>query len=187
METTLVTVPDLKNFTSIGDNVDPDLLFPHLLIAQQLYLQPVLGDALYNNIVSRYDNQQLTGATGTLYTEYIISALAYSAWFSVAPFLNYKTMRTGIAVQSTDVLIPVSPEEFSIYNSRVENFKTYFLNRLEDYLIDNSTLFPLFRQNSVNQSSGGSLYLGYRTKHHLSEYWGPTDSNLISDTGSDCT
>ena len=187
MESTIVTVNDLKNFTSIGENVDPDLLFPHLLISQQLYIQPVLGDALYNDIVSRFDNQQLTGDTATLYEQYIIPALAYSAWFSVAPFLNYKTQRTGLATQGTDVLTPITPEEFGIYNSRVENFKTYYLNRMEQYLIDNSTTFPLFRQNNVNQSSGGSFYLGYKSASHHSPYWDSTEGSVYGDsaTGED--
>jgi len=171
MESTIVSVNDLKNFTSIGENIDPELPFPHLLIAQQLYLQPVLGDALYNDIVTKFDNNELTGDTQTLYEMYIIPALAYSAWYSVFPFLNYKTQRTGISTHTSDVLTPITVEEMSIYNERVNNFKTYYLNRLEKYLIDNATLFLLFRQNDVNQSSGGSIFLGWKTVKRTNPFW----------------
>jgi len=180
MESTIVTTNDLKNFTSIGENVDVDLLFPHLLIAQQLYLQPVLGDALYSDIVTRFDDEQLTGDTQTLYEQYIIPAVAYSAWFSVAPFLNYKTQRTGLSTQGTDTLTPITPQEFGIYNARVQNFKTYYLNRLEDYLIANDDLFPLYRQNSVVQSSGGQFFLGYKTKSKRNEYWDKEGNDISS-------
>jgi len=188
MESTIVTTEQLKNFTSIGENVDVDLLFPHLLIAQQLYVQPVLGDALYNDIVDRFDNNTLTGDTQTLYELYIIPALAYSAWYSVTPFLNFKTQRTGIATQGTDVLTPVTPDELAIYTDRVNNFKIYYLNRLEQYLIDNASTFPLYRQNDVNQNKGGELYLGWRTKRKYGDYWDKTglDSDYSDTTSLRC-
>lgn len=185
MESTICTVNDLKKYTSIGDNIDADLLYNHLLISQQIYVLPVMGQSLYDDIVYRFDNNQLTGDTFTLWSNFIVPSIAFSSWFSCAPFLSYKTQRTGLSTQSSDVLNPLSPEEFAIYNSRVENFKVFYLNRLEDYLIDNKTTFPLFRQNTVNQSSGGSLYLGYKTRSHRSEYWDKEGSNVYTD--SDCT
>jgi hypothetical protein len=172
MESTIVTVNDLKNFSSIGENVDPDLLYPHLLIAQQLYVQPVLGDALYNDIVSRFDNNQLTGDTQVLYEQYIIPAVAYSSWYSVSPFLNYRTQRAGITTTSSDVLTPVTPEELTIYMGRVENFKQFYLDRLEKYLVTNATLFPLFRQNDVKEMNGSSIFLGYTDNPKGSNHWG---------------
>lgn len=187
MESTIVTVNDLKNFTSIGENIDPDLLFPHLLIAQQLYLQPVLGDALYNDIVSRFDNEQLTGDTQSLYELYIIPALAYSAWYSAAPFIAYKTQRTGISTHSSDVLTPVTTDELSIYVDRVNNLKLYYLNRLEQYLIDNASTFPLYRQNTVNQSSGGQIYLGYQTPSRRGSYWDQVGNTIQDNESSPCT
>jgi len=162
MESTLVTVNDIKQFTSIGNQVDPDVIFPFLLIGQQLYVAPVLGDPLYNDIISRFDNNQLTGDTQTLYEEYLISAIAYSSWYAATPFLNYKTQRSGISTQSSDVLTPVTPEEINIYLTKVNNFKDFYLNRLEKFLVANATLFPLFRQNDVSESNGSSIYLGYK-------------------------
>lgn len=181
MESTIVTVNDLKNFTSIGENVDENLLTPFLLISQQMELSPVLGTALYDDIVSRFDNNQLTGDTQTLYEYYIVNSVAYSAWAQAAPFLNYKTQRTGLSTQATDVLTPLTPEELTIYITRVNNFRTYYLNRMEDYLIANKELFPLFRQNNVNQSSGGSFYLGYKTKSKRNPYWDKDSGGYIYD------
>ncbi len=166
MESTIVTVNDLKLYSNISENIDVEMLNPHLLIAQQLYLQPVLGDALYSDLINRFNNNTLTGDTQTLYEEYIVQSLAYSAWFSASPFLSYKTNRNGINTQSTDNTTPLTPEELSLYSSRVENFKDFYLNRLEKYLILNNDKFPLFRKNDVDvTSSGGSLYLGFKKKY----------------------
>jgi hypothetical protein len=164
MESTIVTTEVLKTLTSIGQNIDVELLNPHLLIAQQLYVAPVLGTALYDDIVSRFDNNTLTGDTLTLYEDYIVPAIAYSAWFSVSPFLNYKTQRAGIQTTASPDSTPVTPEELSLYIARVENYKNFYCKRLNDYLIlDNYVKFPLFRSDDTpqNLSKGSSLYLGF--------------------------
>lgn len=180
MESILCTVDDLKRLTSIGNNVDVDVIWPHILLSQQLFLQPVLGDALYSDIVSRFDNNQLTGDTFTLWEEYLVPCLAYCSWYNAAPFLNYKTNRTGISTHSSDVLTPVTPEELAIYSERVNNFKIYWLNRLEDYLIANDDLFPLYRQNTVVQSSGGQMFLGWKTTTRRNPYWDKEGNDVIS-------
>lgn len=165
MDSTLITTNKLKEFTSISDNIDVNLLQPHLLIAQQLYIQPILGDALYTSILAQFDNQTLSGDTLTLYDEYITPAIGFSAWFSAAPFLLYKTQRQGIQTQNGDNSTPLTSDEFSLYSARVENFKNFYCDRLLKYLEDNYDKFPLFRNSStsdnVNHNVGG-IYLNYK-------------------------
>lgn len=171
MESNLCTVNDLKKLTPISENIDVELLHPHLMISQQLYIAPVLGTALYDDIIDRFDNNRLTGDTQTLYEEYIVPALGYGAWYAAAPFLNYKTQRTGIATQGTDTLTPVTPEELSIYIERVNNLRIYYQNRMEQYLIDNKTSFPLYRQDDVHQHKGGTFFTGWDTIRKHADYW----------------
>jgi hypothetical protein len=164
MESTLCTVPQLKALTSLSQNLDCELLQPHLLIAQQLYIQPILGDPLYNDIVSRYDNQTLTGDSLTLYEDYIIPAIGFAAWFSSAPFLHMRTQRAGIQTLASPDNTPVTVEELSLYIARVENYKNFYCQRLNDYLVeDNYTKFPLFRSDDTpqNLNKGSSFYLGF--------------------------
>lgn len=176
MESTLITTTDLKKITSISENMDVELLQPHLLIAQQLYVQPVLGDALYNDIITRFDNQTLTGDTWTLFEDYILPAIAYGAWFSAAPFLNYKTQRAGIQTLASPDNTPVTVEELSLYIARVENYKNFYCQRLNDYLVeDNYVKFPLFRSDNTpaNMNKGTGLYLGFNraTKPCCNKQW----------------
>ena len=181
MESPLCTVDDLKRLTSLGSHIDPDLVYNHIIISQQMQVLPILGQALYESIIYLFDNDQLTGKTETLWSDYIVPCLAFCSWHNASPFLNYKTQRTGISTQSTDVLTPVTPEEFAIYSERVANFKTYYCNRLEDYLVDNKTDFPLFRQNTTVQSSGGSFFLGYKTISKRGAYWDKEGDDVTSD------
>jgi len=174
MESTIVTSVQLKALTSISDNLDVELLNPHLLIAQQLYVAPVLGDALYSDIISRFNNNTLTGDTLTLYEEYIVPAIAFSAWFSSAPFLNFKTQRAGIQTLSSPDNTPVTVEELSLYIARVQNLKDFYCDRLNKYLItDNYVKFPLFRSDDtpVYSNKGSGLYLGFNKSKCGNNNW----------------
>lgn len=164
MDSTIVSVEQLKLLTSISDTMDVTLLQPHLLISQQMNVEPILGTALYDDIINRWDNNTLTGNTQTLYEEYIVPAIAYGAWASSVPFLAYKTQRSGIQTQTSPDNTAVTSEELSLYMARVDNMKTYYCNRLNDYLIkDNGEIFPLFRVNNVieRNSVPGGIYLNY--------------------------
>jgi len=164
MESCLITTVDLKKFTAISDNMDVELLQPFLLISQQLYVAPILGTALYDDIVSRYDNQTLTGDSWTLFEEYIMPTISFGAWFAAAPFLNFKTQRAGIQTLSSPDNTPVTVEELSLYIARVENLLKFYQDRLNDYLVlDNYVKFPLFRSDDtpVQLNKGSSFYLNF--------------------------
>lgn len=164
MESCLITTVDLKKLTSISENMDVELLQPFLLISQQLYVAPILGTALYDDIISRYDNQTLTGDTWTLFEDYILPTIAFGAWFAAAPFLNFKTQRAGIQTLSSPDNTPVTVEELSLYIQRVENLMKFYQDRLNDYLVaDNYVKFPLFRSDDtpVQLNKGTSFYLNF--------------------------
>jgi hypothetical protein len=171
MESNLVTVNDLKTFTNIGKNVDEELLFPFLIISQQMHVAPVLGDALYNDIVNRFDNNWLTGDTQTLYEEYIIPAVGFSAWYASSIFLNLHTERAGIMTMDTDHSTHASVEEFGLYSKWVESLKDFYLRRLETFLNANITLFPLYRKTNLENSNAGPFFLGFNKKRKTSDYW----------------
>jgi hypothetical protein len=181
MESCLVSTNELKNLTSIGQNIDCELLTPHLLIAQQLYLEPVLGCALYNDIISRFDNNWLTGDTQVLYEQYIVPAIAYASWYSLSPFLHIRTSRSGVNKSGTDTLTPVELDEFSMYSSKVENLMRFYLKRLEDYLKCNKDLFPLYCQNASEISPGGNVFTGWNSNPKRGRYW---DSGIDSLLGN---
>jgi hypothetical protein len=171
MKTVLTTVNELKLRTSIGENIDPELLAPHLQIAQELYVAEVLGAALYDDLVTQYDNNTISGITETLLNEYIIPAIGFSSWYSCSPFLSYKTNRSGINTTTSDVQTPATIEEFNLYLSKVDNLKNFYLHRLEQYLIDNATSFPLYRQAENLQQGGGSIFTGWKTTRKIAPYW----------------
>ena len=47
----LISEDILKDRTAIHGNIDPKLLFPEIKVAQDMYIHPILGTALYDKII----------------------------------------------------------------------------------------------------------------------------------------
>ncbi len=58
----LISETILKERTKLHSNVDPKLLFPDIKVAQDMYIEPLLGTALYNKILDDINAGTLTGA-----------------------------------------------------------------------------------------------------------------------------
>lgn len=160
---TFINKEDLIKNTQISNNVDAELLVPHIIIAQDMYITSILGEALSTELLDQIEAGSISGHNYTLWQEYIIPAASYYTWYSAAPFMAFKTHRSGIIRQTTDNSESTSMEEFSYYVKRVEKTAIHYATRLETYLHDNADNFPLYRRfcgkSQVNK--GGGLYLRY--------------------------
>ena len=55
--TVLISVETLKEQTGLHANVDPKLILSEILTAQDMYILPILGSALYNKLQSDVDGR----------------------------------------------------------------------------------------------------------------------------------
>ena len=161
-DTVLIEISDIKNVTSISDNLDVEQLSPFLFTSQEMYVRPIVGDALMDAMV----DDVATGGTAyqRLINNYILYPLSYATWFSSAPFLHMKTQKKGIVKQSADDSDNVSLDEWSVYSQRIENSMTFYLRRLKTYLdtAEAKALYPLYcTTDQINPQNGSGLFLGF--------------------------
>jgi hypothetical protein len=92
----------LKAETIISENVDPKLLIPTIKEAQNIYILPLLGTALYNDLVYNVSANSLSSEYVTLLNEYIAPCLIkYSVYECILP-LSYKFQNKNIGTKSSD-------------------------------------------------------------------------------------
>lgn len=132
----LVTAQQIKLRTSIGGNVDPDK-FLHLIDdAEALVLEPALGTALYNKIVTEHTADTLTGDYLELYNKYIVPILCYTVYSEY--------LRDGlILAQNTGIFENIPDDKGGAdlgnvqYVSKANKSKAdVYLERMERYLCD---------------------------------------------------
>ena len=57
---------DLIRYTLIGGNVDTDKIIPHIKVAQDIHILPILGTKLYEKLQSDISGSTLAGHYSTL-------------------------------------------------------------------------------------------------------------------------
>ena len=160
-DTLLITIDDIKAVTSISDTIDVAMLEPFLFNAQVIYILPLIGQALYDAIIT-----EIEGTTGSTYTtlinNFVLYALSYATFHSFLPFNHVKVQKKGVLLQTSDNSTSASPEEFALLAGRVEGMMTYYLRRLKEYLDDNKDTYTLYAtSDQQNPQNSSGIFLGF--------------------------
>jgi len=141
----------LKNNTPFGDNVDIKDIYPHAKTAEDIYIQEALGTALYERLIdSLTASPQNTTANETILLKIIRSAMVWWTCYDALPFVWIKIRNIGLVKQSGENLETVSVQEMEKQRSILKEKATFYMNRLKDYLCENSNLFSEYDEGCWN-------------------------------------
>ncbi len=73
----LITIDDISRLSSFDGNIDNDSINPFIFMAQNAEIKRILGDDLYNKILTDFENDTLTGDYLDIYNNYISIILSY--------------------------------------------------------------------------------------------------------------
>ena len=145
-----ITENKLKKTTVINENVDTSLLTPYIKIAQEQYIRPILGEALYDDLASSIVANDLTANETTLLNK-ISEPLAYYTFYSAIPFIATQISNKGVLVKNSDNnSISADNARLDLLTKRIQNIADHYASRLKDYLDDNASLFPLYRDYTIS-------------------------------------
>ena len=168
-DTLLINLDDILHYTTISGNVDEALVNPHILNAQVLYIEPILGSKLFDKIVDLYDSKDLytTGYTeyNTLLSKYITPSLVMHTMEIYIP-LNAFQMTDGGVYRLQPNNANYSPiEDVEKTASRYRIMASKYDAKLFSYLTKYVELYPeyqnedgLIKKTEITQKSG--IYLG---------------------------
>lgn len=73
----IISIDDISRLSSFDGNIDNDSINPFIFMAQNSEIKRILGDDLYNKILTDFENDALTGDYLKIYNDYISVILAY--------------------------------------------------------------------------------------------------------------
>lgn len=151
VNTLLISDVMIKDRTAIHGNIDPKLIYPNIKVAQDMYIHPILGTALYNKLQTDIAGVGPTGNYKTLIDMYIVDALMYYTLMELPVSLSYQFWNKGVVrKQGVDTELPSMSELLDLSN-KYRNFAEFYANRLRLYLKQNaSVMFPEY----INPGSG---------------------------------
>jgi hypothetical protein len=138
----LVSDQMIKDRTAIHGNIDPTLIKADIRVAQDMYIHPILGTALYDKLISDISSTgTTTGVYKTLLDRYIVDTLMWYVLSELPTTISYQFWNKGvIRKQGESTELPSMSELIDLQN-KYKNRAEYYANRLRLYLKQNQNLF----------------------------------------------
>ena len=135
-----------KDNTPVNINVESQLVNMSILDAQLLHIQTALGSILYKKLEALISSGDISDPANvnykTLLDDYVQRATAMWALYEATTYIRYKLMNKGVQSQTSDNSTPVDLEELKYIQSKMMNSAEWYTQRIADYLLSNTTLFP---------------------------------------------
>lgn len=183
--TFLISEAKVRQFTSLNNSVDTELVKNCIRTAQDYWLQNIIGTVLYNKLLSDVDADTLTGNYETLVLNYIQDFLLYAVYYESLEEIFLRPRNNGLlrpnGGESSD---PVDKDIYDMKRQSVRNKMEYYAQRLTNYILEEESYFPeleqgdkLYQQEPDYTSKyknpfvmQGSYYLDWARKYGIRTY-----------------
>ena len=141
----------LKEHSTINNNVDENLLNSAIWEGQTIHVQQLLGTDLFDKIsdLIRTGNIALPSNVEykTLLNDYVMECVSYWAFYEAIPYIRFKVVNKGVESQSSEWSNPTDIQHLEYLQENVMNKAQFYSQRLTNYLLQNSNLFPEYHRN----------------------------------------
>lgn len=149
----------IEKFSPIGKLVSWDEIEPTAYLVQDNWTQDILGTNFYEYLQTQYQAQTLN-ADEIILVNKIKAMQVHRIAEQCTPFINYQLKNKGLMKQSGDYAESSELEEVRYIRSELRNRAEFYAQRLINYLCENYSLFPQYKNNNStdmkpNQSNNG--------------------------------
>jgi hypothetical protein len=148
--TLFISVQSIKDRTGLHANVDEKLVLPEIKTAQDMYILPALGSALYNELQTAVDTATYTQLQTTLLDDYIVDCLIYFVMSELPQGLSFQFYNKGLLRKTGENQESPSMQDMIDVANRYKARAEFYKQRMIKYLKEYSTLYPEY----LNPGSG---------------------------------
>lgn len=178
----LVSEQRLKQWTQLDDNVRMNEITPHILQAQDIYIQNSLGTLLYDRIKDGVVADDLNANETTLLKDYIAQTLMQYALYLMLPSIKYKVANQGVLNGSSEETTPTTLEELKYLRTTVLDLAEFYNKRLVKYFSDNPGMFPQYDAPGTD-----GMMPDKRNPYFSGLVTGQSNLNYYEEKYGDCT
>lgn len=170
----LVSEEKLKAFTTINENVSPQLLIPYILNSQETYLVNLIGSSFLKELYLQVRTNTVTAANRFILDEYIGQVVLQYGLMMALPFLKYKILNKSILSPKSESADSIDLDELKYLVMQVKNTAEQYSMLLQKYLYWHSDQFPLWN-NALAQDGvipdKGNVYTSPLVTPHYGYAW----------------
>lgn len=140
-DTILISVETLKERTALHANVDPKLIRSEILTAQDMYILPLLGTALYVKLQNDVEGSGVSGNYLTLLDDYVTNVLVYYTMAELPMPLTIQFYNKGLIRKTSENTENPEMKDLIAIADRYRYRADFYSQRLIEYLKTNYTSF----------------------------------------------
>jgi len=142
--TSLITEKLFRQHSPITGNTNISDFIPYLSIAQELYIAPILGTALLDQLKLQIEGNTLTASNSNLIVK-MAPALAFFAVYQGLPFHWAAIVNKGITIRESENSKGININDVAQLRRWIRDDAEIFLNIFTDFLCSQKHEYPLWK------------------------------------------
>lgn len=133
----------LRAYSLFPQNYDLTEIYNFIPLAEQIHIKPLIGDALYEELLEQVQNNTLTEENSTLLLElYRLEGVA--VLYEALPFCWANISQVGITLGKSDNSESIANKDITYLNTHLKAQITFLKKNIKDWLEAYSDNFPLY-------------------------------------------
>jgi hypothetical protein len=134
----------LKQESVISENVDPKLLIPTIKEVQNIYILPLLGTALFNELVTQVSGNSVSADNEILLKSYVQPTMIKYCVYESMLDLSFKFQNKNVATKSSEFSQQASLNDIRYLMDKAVNRAQYYAERVTLFLMANNMKYPAY-------------------------------------------
>lgn len=144
-----------KAYSPIPKNYNWEEIKPFIHTAEKIWIEPVLGTPLYEELLEQVNNNEVTPENSTLLLQ-IYPYLSMAAVYESLPFIIFHVTEVGITKGKSDNSDSLSSKDTNYINSHIKAQIEVCKTLLKKFLNEHRETYPLYRPDDCgNESCNG--------------------------------
>ena len=147
-----ITTKDIKRYSVLSGNVDPDKFIYMVEIAQDTEVQNYLGTKLLEKIqaliIAGTINDPANAAYKTLLETYVKPMTIYWALVCYMPFAAYTVANGGVYKHTSESSVTVDKDEVDYLVEKYRDIAQFYTNNFIDFMVYNQNTYPEYNANT---------------------------------------
>ena len=146
---TLINESYFKSYSPLPENYNLKEIWPYVHIAEKLWVEPVLGTPLYEELLEQVNNNEVTELNSTLLLN-VYPYLCHATVYEGLPFLSYHVSQVGITKGFSENSTGITEKEVNYINTHIRSQVEVMKKLLKKFLDEHHDLYPLYPYDKSN-------------------------------------
>lgn len=136
-----ITEQLFKDRTGASKAIDGKQIFPMIKVAQDIYIEPILGSTLYNRLQNGIDNDNLSINEKLLLDTYITDTLVWYTMSMLPMVIGYQLFSKGFLQKTSDESQAPDRADLELIEQKYKAMAEFYSARMVAYLQQNYLLY----------------------------------------------